>query len=115
MNVTSANLPQVAQDFARPAAKARGKEAFTPPPAAAAAQEKPAPAKSAEVQGPKAVPPGLEKVQARLQEIAPEERTRGQTNALSSIDRNLARYVEQQAAATASAPEAPTTGINTQA
>lgn len=115
MNVTSTSLPQVAQSFARPAATARGREAFTPPPATAEAQEKPAAAKSAEARGPKAVPPGLEKVQARLQEIAPEDRTRGQTNALSSIDRNIARYVEQQAAATVSAPAAPTTGINTQA
>lgn len=113
MKVTSTSLPQVAQNFARPAATARGKEAFTPPAAPAAGQEKPAPAKSAEAQGPKAVPPGLEKVQARLQEIAPEERTRGQTNALSSIDRNIARYVAQQAAA--ETPEAPANSISTSA
>ncbi|MFC5301420.1 hypothetical protein [Azospira restricta] len=52
-------------------------------------------------------------MQARLQEIAPEERTRGQTNALSSIDRNIARYVAQQAAA--ETPEAPANSISTSA
>ena len=113
MHMTPITLPAVAGELSRPAATARGKEAFTPP-ASDQVKEQPAAAKSADAQGPKAVPPGLEKVQARLQEIAPEERTRGQTNALSSIDRNIARYVEQQAAATP-APEAPTTGINTSA
>lgn len=111
MQMTPITLPAVAGELSRPAAAGRSSHAngdF----AATMAATKNAPAKSAEAQGPKAVPPGLEKVQARLQEIAPEERSRGQTNALSAIERNIARYAAQQATATP-APETPTISIST--
>lgn len=47
--------------------------------------------------GAKAIPPGLERVQERLQAMS--ERTRGQSNALDRISRNIARYQETQALA----------------
>ena len=52
-------------------------------------------------------------MQARLQEIAPENRNHGQSTALSSINRNIARYTEQQAAAPATASQ--TSSVDTQA
>lgn len=120
MKVTSTSLPPVARELARPAAAGRSNGSSAAPAAATATgtQDAPAAAKNAGAQEAKAVPPGLEKVQARLQEITPEDRTRGQSNALASIERNIARYAEQQAAAptapeTPDAPEAPASTVNT--
>lgn len=127
MKVTSTSLPPVARELAResarpaagrgsePSAAAASRKPELPAAANAGTQDAPAAAKNAGVQETKSVPPGLEKVQARLQEITPEDRTRGQSNALSSIERNIARYAEQQAAAP-TAPEAaetPASTINT--
>lgn len=70
--------------------------------------EAPAAAKNAAAHAGKAVPPGLAKVQARLQELAASNPNRGQSNALSVINRNVARYAEQQAAAVTT-PEASAT------
>ncbi|HEX5801384.1 MAG TPA: hypothetical protein VFY24_00055 [Azospira sp.] len=120
MKVTSTSLPPVARELARESARpaAAGRKPELPAAADAAAQQAPAAAKNAGTQEAKAVPPGLEKVQARLQEITPEDRTRGQSTALASIERNIARYAEQQAAVptaqeTPDAPETPTSTVNT--
>jgi hypothetical protein len=56
--------------------------------------------------GQKTTPPGLERALARLQSIAESERTAGQSNAMDSISRNIARYTETEAI---SAPPAATT------
>jgi hypothetical protein len=55
------------------------------------------PAKANGVDEPKAVPPGLEKVQARQQSTPAADRNAGQTNAADRISRNIARYAETQA------------------
>lgn len=59
--------------------------------------------KAEEAGGRKALPPGLERVQARLQGLG--ERTAGQATALDRISRNIARYQETQALATPPTPE----------
>lgn len=41
-------------------------------------------------------PPGLQKVLERLQAIPEGERTRGQTQAMTRIERNLQRYLDNQ-------------------
>jgi hypothetical protein len=66
------------------------------------------PPKAVDQGGQKAVPPGLERVLARLQGLP--ERNAGQANALDRINRNIARYVETQALGKppAAAPVAPT-------
>ncbi|OHC65189.1 MAG: hypothetical protein A2045_02595 [Rhodocyclales bacterium GWA2_65_20] len=55
------------------------------------------PAITAAQSGQKTTPPGLERVLARLQSSAAPERNAGQTKALETISRNIARYVETQA------------------
>lgn len=77
--------PSTIQPFTREPARASNAQAV-------AASK---PAQSVDLGGPKATPPGLERVQARLQ-ILPE-RNAGQTNALDRINRNIARYAETQA------------------
>ncbi len=52
----------------------------------------------------KTAPPGLERALARLQAIEQGDRTPGQTNAMSQIERNLARYVETQSIVATPAP-----------
>ena len=52
-------------------------------------------AKEVDLGGQKATPPGLERVLARLQSLP--ERNAGQANAMDSISRNIARYIETQA------------------
>lgn len=52
----------------------------------------------------KEIPPGLERVQARLQAAPVEDLSKGQINAMAKINRNIARYLEVQAMATP-APE----------
>lgn len=46
---------------------------------------------------PKAAPPGLERVLAKFEAMGEGARTAGQSNAMSRIERNLARYIETQA------------------
>jgi hypothetical protein len=46
---------------------------------------------------PKPVPPGLERVQARLQRAPATDRNAGHATALDRISRNIARYAETQA------------------
>lgn len=61
------------------------------------------PAKAIKTTGagePKPVPPGLERVQARLQSVPAAERNAGQANATDRISRNIARYAETQAIVT---------------
>lgn len=77
--------------------------------------------KTAEPSGPKGTPPGLSKVQERLQALSPAQLESGRGNALASINRNIARYQEHQNAAapaqtgaSSAAPETPTR-IETQA
>lgn len=73
------------------------------------------PAPSAHAQGehggPKAAPPGLERVLARRQSVPEADRNAGQTMATSRISRNLDRYRETQALGqtpvTAPTPPAP--------
>ncbi len=108
MKVHANPLPPTARDFARPGAAGGGRPATEAAAATTAAgagetPATPATAKSADAQGPKGIPPGLEKVQARLQELA-GERTRGQDRALGSISANIARYLEQHALATPVTP-----------
>ena len=45
----------------------------------------------------KAVPPGLERAQARLQSVPAADRNHGQATAADRISRNIARYAETQA------------------
>jgi hypothetical protein len=45
----------------------------------------------------KTVPPGLERVQARLQSVPAADRNAGQATASDRISRNIARYAETQA------------------
>lgn len=45
----------------------------------------------------KPVPPGLERVQARMQSVPAADRNAGQATALDRISRNIARYAETQA------------------
>lgn len=63
--------------------------------------------------GPKAAPPGLERVLARLQSVPEADRNTGQAMATSRISRNLDRYRETQALvqapATDPAPPVPET------
>ena len=61
--------------------------------------------KPEETGGRKATPPGLERVQARLQALS--EPTQGQSNALDRISRNIARYQETQALAGRPSPPPP--------
>jgi hypothetical protein len=55
----------------------------------------------------KAVPPGLEKVQARQQSVPAADRNAGQATAADRISRNIARYAETQAIVAPPAPPAP--------
>lgn len=110
MKVHANPLPPAARDFARPGAAGGSGKPFADAVAATAGDggelpAAPAAAKSADARGPKDVPPGLEKVQARLQELA-GERTRGQEKALGSISANIARYMEQHALAAPVPPPA---------
>jgi hypothetical protein len=59
----------------------------------------------------KTVPPGLERVQARLQSVPAADRNAGQATATDRISRNIARYAETQAIVTApvTQPTPPTT------
>lgn len=57
--------------------------------------------------GRKEIPPGLERVQARLQATPAEDLSKGQINALDRISRNIARYLEVQAMATPEQTAAP--------
>lgn len=45
----------------------------------------------------KPVPPGLVRVQARMQNVPATDRNNGQATALDRISRNIARYTETQA------------------
>jgi hypothetical protein len=72
----------------------------------AASAPAPAPAESTVTLSAKKVPPGLQRVAARLESLGLEGRTQGQSNALSQISRNLQRYVDTQALAPA--PTTPT-------
>lgn len=82
-----------------PAGAAPGSETPSPATPATSANESARPAKAADAGGQKAVPPGLERVLARLQDNASPARNGGQANALDRISRNIARYVENQAMA----------------
>jgi hypothetical protein len=63
----------------------------------------------------KPLPPGLERVQARLQSVPAADRNAGQASATDRITRNMARYTQMQAIVTppvttpAAAPTLPTT------
>lgn len=59
----------------------------------------PAPAESTVTLSAKKIPPGLQRVAARLESLGAEGRSPGQTNALSQINRNLQRYVDTMALA----------------
>jgi len=102
MKIASTPTPSHARDHARAGGKANIETPFTLPSSASENTDAPtaAAANSAAPAGGKTVPPGLEKVQARLMAIADEQRTHGQSQALASISRNIARYAEQQATAT---------------
>lgn len=45
----------------------------------------------------KSVPPGLDRIQNRMQSVPAADRNTGQTTALNRISRNIARYAETQA------------------
>lgn len=62
------------------------------------------PAKTAGAGEQKTVPPGLERVQARLQSVPAAERNAGQATATDRISRNIARYAETQAIVPPPAP-----------
>jgi len=85
---------------AKPAKPAKAASSVAPMDAAAAAT-KPA-ARSG--------PPGLQKVLERVQAMPEADRTRGQTQAMTRIERNLQRYLDNQGIpATETTPEtAPT-------
>lgn len=118
MKVTSPNHPATAAaasiSHRKTAAPASG-EQFTVTAVTADADQTPetppVAAKNAAAHAGKAVPPGLAKVQARLQELAASNPNSGRSNALSVINRNVARYAEQQAAVTtpetSATPETP--------
>jgi hypothetical protein len=63
-----------------------------------------APVESTVTLSAKKIPPGLQRVAARLESLGVEGRSPGQSNALSQINRNLQRYVDTQALALAPAP-----------
>lgn len=65
------------------------------------------PAPSSPVSRERAQPPGLSRTLSRLQGIPESERTAGQSNAITRISRNIARYVE-----TAAIGASPTGGTN---
>ena len=67
------------------------------------------PIKAVDPKEQKSVPPGLERVLARLQSIPVAERNAGQANAAESISRNVARYAEIEAIGTP--PAAPSNVI----
>lgn len=97
----------------RHAAKARSgavvpHDAAAPAPAAPAATSistaVPASVESTVDMAARKQPPGLVRVAARLEAMGIEGRTRGQSNALEQITRNLQRYIETQGLATPPAP-----------
>ena len=108
MKVTSPHHPTTAAAGSPRKPAAAGERFTVAADTAPAQQEAPATAKNAAAHAGKGVPPGLEKVQARLQALAAGNPTRGQSNALSVINRNIARYAEQQAAADTATPPAAT-------
>lgn len=102
MKVTGHSMHALQGAAARQPARPRPDNATTtttaPPPAA-----EPGAATSTPERAPHRVPPGLQRVAARLQGLGEEGRSPGQNNALSQIQRNLQRYVDVQALATAPA------------
>jgi hypothetical protein len=67
------------------------------------------PAKTTGAGEQKAVPPGLERVQARQQSVPAADRNAGQATAAERISRNIARYAETQALGAPLADAAPPT------
>lgn len=104
MRVTPAALPPVPRDHGKPAAadQPRFKLNATPAEAGTAPEKAAAPAAVAGRQ----LPPGLDRVMARLEAMPPESRNAGQSNALERISRNIARYQEHHGIATP-APTVP--------
>jgi len=104
MRVTPAALPPVPRDHGKPAAaeQPRFKLNATPTDAGTAPEKAAAPAAVAGRQ----LPPGLDRVMARLEAMPPESRNAGQSNALDRIGRNIARYQEHHGMATP-APTVP--------
>lgn len=95
MKITSTSVMPIHREPAKPAAAQIAK--------ATQATDTATPAPSTESSGhaqQKAAPPGLERALSRLQGIPDQDRTNGQSNAISSISRNLARYRETEAIST---------------
>lgn len=69
------------------------------------------PAESTVTLSARKVPPGLQRVAARLESLGAEGRSPGQSNALSQINRNLQRYIDTQALSPL--PEPPTAPVLT--
>ena len=65
------------------------------------------PAESTVTLSTKKVPPGLQRVAARLESLGAEGRSPGQSNALSQINRNLQRYIDTQALSPLPQPPTP--------
>lgn len=113
MRISSNALQQMNQE----ATRAMARHAKAEPAPSAGANEAPAansaspdirPAKNAH-QGSKPVPPGLDRVLTRLQSLPASEMNSGKTNALASISRNIARYVEMQSIGSAPVNPLPVT------
>lgn len=110
MKVTPPNHPATtaAKSHRKTAAPESDKRFTVTADTSQAPEEPPVAAKNTAAHAGKAVPPGLAKVQARLQALAASNPERSQGNALSAINRNVARYAEQQAVAVVvTTPEIP--------
>lgn len=97
MRIPSLPLTAMARDWPARPPKAAGAEASAPP--------APSPADGASPAA--GGPPGLQKVLERLQAMPEGERTRGQTQAMTRIERNLQRYLEHQGLAAPAPAPAP--------
>lgn len=105
MRVTPAALPPVAREHGKPAAaeQPRFKLNATPTDVGKLPEKAAAPAAIAGRQ----LPPGLDRVMARLEAMPAESRNAGQSNALDRIGRNIARYQENHGLTPPAAPESP--------
>lgn len=116
MKVTPPNHPATtaAKSHRKTAAPESDKRFTVTADTSQAPEEPPVAAKNTAAHAGKAVPPGLAKVQARLQALAASNPERSQGNALSAINRNVARYAEQQAVAVTPPPAStPSEGPDT--
>lgn len=104
MRVTHTPQPPVARDHARPTAPGQARFSVNNTPAAAG--NAPAEAATAASAAARQLPPGLDRVMARLESIPAESRNAGQANALERVSRNIARYLENHGGT----PVAPTDG-----